>query len=639
MGDDTYTSRENFYNGGISSFSANYGEKENWGTYIPGKSSSSFSSYLGFPGHPTSANQINEAVKAIRQGVKSFEVSLLDPNEAEAIPKQHFQEMKALMKLTGVKPSVHAPIMGIDPSGFTQQGYDEDERKQNERRFFDSLERAHELDYNEKGNIPVVFHSSVGLPGNQYRPGNEKDKEERWHLKKVPLVNREDGKIVTNVEEERKIEFSSPQDFKDGGTLHKPMEDINSVNSTLWRQNLTELAQYKKMTDEVLGNSVLFLADYNKMKIEGKSEDEIIKQMNQEGVAQYYSRMKDAQSFLQNTHLKFNSAFELAYKYGNDEQKKELKGLAEKYKEEVKKSEGTILHPIADKSAMDAAIGKLNEITFGKEINDPYNPDGEKVRAVPQLIIPLEDFAREKAAETFGSLAFNAYNKWGDKAPVVAVENMFAGEWAHSTGEGMKKLIDESRKKFVDNATKKGMDKDEAKKAAEKLIGMTWDVGHLNMMKKHGFTDKDVIEETKKVAPYVKHIHLTDNFGYADSHLAPGMGNVPIKQILEELEKKGKIAEMSKIVEAGGFVKHFQKSPHSWTLAAMGSPIYGAMQGPYWNQVTGMAAGGGGYFGTPLAYMPEKHFSIYGSGFSSLPAEVGGQLPGTASRFSGTANA
>jgi hypothetical protein len=40
-----------------------------------------------------------------------------------------------------------------------------------------------------------------------------------------------------------------------------------------------------------------------------------------------------------------------------------------------------------------------------------------------------------------------------------------------------------------------------------------------------------------------------------------------------------------------------------------------------------------------MAYMPEKHFSIYGGGFSGLPQELGGQIAGTQSRFSGTPNA
>ena len=68
----------------------------------------------------------------------------------------------------------------------------------------------------------------------------------------------------------------------------------------------------------------------------------------------------------------------------------------------------------------------------------------------------------------------------------------------------------------------------------KKFIGATWDMGHINMLKKQGFTNKEIIRETKKIAPYVKHVHITDNFGFDDSHLSPGMGNVPIKKVMKE---------------------------------------------------------------------------------------------------------
>ena len=114
------------------------------------------------------------------------------------------------------------------------------------------------------------------------------------------------------------------------------------------------------------------------------------------------------------------------------------------------------------------------------------------------------------------------------------------------------------------------------------------------------------------------------------------MGNVPTKEIMEQLEKAGALKDTRAIVEAGAFVQHFKKSPHPFVLSAFGSPIYGAKMAPYWNQVAGVQ---GNYFEFPMAQMPEKHFSIYGSGFSMLPEELGGMMPGTQSRFTGTPNA
>jgi hypothetical protein len=181
-----------------------------------------------------------------------------------------------------------------------------------------------------------------------------------------------------------------------------------------------------------------------------------------------------------------------------------------------------------------------------------------------------------------------------------------------------------------------GISKSEAEKQAKKLIGATWDVGHINMMRRYGYDDNDILNETKAVAPYVKHIHLTDNFGYSDSHLPPGMGNVPIKKILEELEKNGKFDEMRKIVEAGNFVQHFKKSPHPWTLSAFSSPIYGMKNAPpYWNQVQDAV---GSYFGGYGTINPPQHHTLYGAGFTTMPVELGGAMPGAQgqSRFGGT---
>jgi len=131
----------------------------------------------------------------------------------------------------------------------------------------------------------------------------------------------------------------------------------------------------------------------------------------------------------------------------------------------------------------------------------------------------------------------------------------------------------------------------------------------------------------------VKHVHLTDNFGYADTHLAPGMGNVPFKKILEQLEKTGRFDEMRKITEAGGFVQHFKQSPHPHTLAAFGSPIYAAKSGAGWNQAHQVQGTYSSGYGT---LNPQTHHSYFGAGFTTMPVELGGSMPGGESRFGGT---
>ncbi len=89
---------------------------------------------------------------------------------------------------------------------------------------------------------------------------------------------------------------------------------------------------------------------------------------------------------------------------------------------------------------------------------------------------------------------------------------------------------------------------------------------------------------------------------------------------------------MKKITEAGGFFQHFKRSPHPLTLAAMGSPIYGMSAAGNWNQAVEMQGAYSGGYGT---LNPQTHHSYFGAGFTTMPVELGGAMPGGESRFGG----
>lgn len=596
---------------------------------------------LSAVGSPTSiqtANQLNEVVSRIREGTTNVELQPIQAKTFEEIPKQHFQEVRALMNLTGVKPSVHAPM--IDPSGYSEEGkwQGEEGLKAIEQQFNSIVERSHELD--PKGNIPIVFHASNGIPGMEFVPeeGTKPGDKNRFKSTRAIFVDRETGELQ---QVKRDIVHYPGDENLEKGHEMIPEKQLNSVNATTWDQKITNLAFYKKHAEEILGTSAAEIRKY--LDMPQNKIQEVAKDWSPEQY-QAYNKLQDADIFLDNVRLSLNGTFDKLWKYGTPNQRKQLKELSEKHKdifnnsdiekvnsgkmteEEYHKKHNTIGEPLKKMQAYEDVIRTIAGITSRE--------------GPPKLYQNIEEFTLEKASKTLGNVAFNSFKKYKDNTPIMAIENWQPGT-PLSKAEDLKELVSKTRDNFIQNATKPknqgglGLSKSEADKQAKKFIGVTWDVGHINQFKKQGFTDEDIIQQTKTIAPMVKHVHLTDNFGYSDSHLVPGMGNVPFKQILEQMEKAGTLKDSRAIVEAGTVAVNFKTSPFKLTMEAVGSPIYGMSMAPYWNQAMGTQ---GAYFGMPHAYLPEKHFSTYGSSFSSLPQELGGQMPGTQSRFSGTPN-
>jgi hypothetical protein len=310
-----------------------------------------------------------------------------------------------------------------------------------------------------------------------------------------------------------------------------------------------------------------------------------------------------------NIYKSLSNLFDKAYKYGSSKEKEELTKISKGFAKNMEK-----VNPY-DYQARTAIMQNLmNELR-------PFKPEVYK---------PVEDFLLDKSASTFANVAFDSYKKFKDHAPVITIENPPAGG-GFSRGEDLKNVVEKSQEKFVERAVKEGISRSEAQEQARKLIGVTWDVGHINMLRKYGYTDKDLIEEAGKVAPILKHVHLSDNFGYEHTELPIGMGNVPIKEIMKRLGEKG--FEARKVIEAGNWWEHFKTPPVQETLEAFGSPIYGMKMAPYWNQYSGLHQG---YFGGYGMMLPQVNYETFGAGFSQLPAELGGQrVGGGGSRMSG----
>jgi sugar phosphate isomerase/epimerase len=558
-------------------------------------------SHFALPTDPRTANQLKAVSDKLRTGAKTIEVSGITPQVLESIPEQHLKEINRLNKLAGAELTFHGPL--LEPTGLTNEGWSEASRNQVEKQMWSSIERGQKMD--PEGNLIITFHSSNGLPDPETITKDETGKIE---TKSLVVINERTGNI-TNIKKAK-------GDFLSGKPNADVYQHLKNINAEQWRGNLSNISITNHRIFEAL-NSIKKLGEgaAEFLKKEAAGEQIINPELESEGInsKEFSSNLDYAKIIMRDSYSQFKEAFNQAYETASDKEKRKLADFKEKHSAEIENY---------NVNKIDNVI-KLNEtVSEGVKLLDGI--------VTPESFKPLKEFAIDKASDTFSNLALQSFKKFKENAPIISIENPPAGSGL-SSGDDLKELVKESRKKFVKSAVKSGMSESQAEKQAEKLIGVTWDVGHINMIRKYGFDKNDLIKQTEKIAPFIKHIHLSDNFGLDHTELPMGMGNVPTKELLNILQKRNK--KLKKVVETGTWFEPFQTTPFRETLQAFGSSLGGeTMAGTYWNSAP--SPGSGGYFSGYGTMLPEQHFDTYGAGFSNLPTELGGQIAGK-SRFSG----
>ena len=492
-----------------------------------------------------------------------------------------------------------------------------------------AVERAHDLEPN--GNIVVTFHSNNSLPELDTR---------------VPEGKGEVSKelIIFN-ERENQAQRLRPKENFFLGEIPSPKAELNHLNKESWIRELSQLSFHTEQGENAISKKIREFSSDEKSqeKLNGKTALEIYKLSKtpegQKEINSYAPEAKEYASEMLNTinygeiylresyvelQNQFNKAWQALKNENTAQSKKDLEKL-EQYRKHIK----TIQDSINFKDPQ-------NLLKVGEEIQKGVNILSN-LKESPKTWRPMGEFITDKSSESFANIALKAYKQFGykrekDTTPIISIENPPAGG-ALSRGEDLKKLVDESRKKFIQKAQKElGLSESEARKKAEQIIGVTWDVGHINMLRKFGYDKDALVKQTEKVAPYIKHIHLSDNFGFEHTELPMGMGDVPLKEHLKAIGKYNKqLGKLKQVVETGTWFKDFKITPFKQTLEAFGSPVYAMSMAPYWNQA---ANASGGYFSGYGQMLPQQHFNLYGAGFSTLPPELGGSLGGQ-SRVSG----
>jgi hypothetical protein len=580
--------------------------------------------YLGATTSIEPGKAMKDLLNLPASGIENVEISVIQPDKFEAIPREMFAEARRLGKMLirdftkegGASPiSLHSPI--VEPTGFAENRWDENTWKSNQVQLAGVVEKAAVLG----PSVPVTIHGSQ-VPSMQTRYDPAGAEAIRNEIKARGEISSESEHLI--------------KDFLLKGEIPQMMIAFDPVSGELKPLQ----AEFRGLTKQ-FESPQYKLGEYNRSQW-------LAQQQQLVGLQTERARI-----------------LTMASQTANPGEKAELNKAAEVYGRSLNSSAATLLEH-AYKA--DNSIIKRPGVVEALQREDYVGA----IMAIPssnppQLIRPVEDFAREKAAVTFANAAMRSFDiatnpekvlgkerakeiraagiTGVDKAPIITIENVYP-EMAFGRGESMQKLVTASRTEFENRLkVEKHIPEARAKEIAKNLIGATWDVGHINMLRRFGYNEERIAEELKKLAPDVKHVHITDNFGAYDAHLAPGMGNVPIKDFLKILEKEGQLGKVRGIVEAGGYVMTYGENPTLHTLKYFNVPAYGFQGSPTWGGeppvLGGYFMGSSGYSAGYGLMLPPIHYSEYGAGFTGLPAALGA-VPGAAgqkSAFAGTPNA
>jgi sugar phosphate isomerase/epimerase len=269
-----------------------------------------------------------------------------------------------------------------------------------------------------------------------------------------------------------------------------------------------------------------------------------------------------------------------------------------------------------DEIIKDQLLQAQSRIKQAQEASASQWAQAEESMETIRHVESAESYAIREACDAYAQAAMSAMRqtqvleeKGQLKRPIqVAMENLFPEVYGAHPDE-LITLVEGSREKMTQMLKQQGVSENEAERRAKEHITATFDTGHLNMWRKYWKGDdqkslKDNDEDFNKwlvdkvdqmsKRGVIGHVHLVDNYGYHDDHLAPGEGNTPIRAMIKTLKKNGYKGDL--IVEPGADyttdVSGFHSVMKTWRHLDL--PVYGTGTGvsaQNWGQV------GYGFFG------------------------------------------
>ncbi len=434
----------------------------------------------------------------------------------------------------------------------------------------------------------------------------DKETGKTIHVKKDDYIDYEDKKIDrahrVPVFDEKAQHFKVEQ--LDWNDLQKEADEMTREAREYWRQwkrapeeqrkKLTKESRWSRYFDEKLGEEDI------KVRPE---EAYVVSQLetnaaNNRGWSYYYGRGFDENIEQIKKLRKALEFYEKLEKATDPEEKWRLKRMAEDNAPGLVPPETKFPSEILKRR-----IGGMeSHIKQAQESAASQWAQAEEADETIKHVQSAEGYALQEAYDSYAQAGIFAMRhsdrlekeKKLKKPLAIAMENLFPENYGAHPDE-ITQLVVKSREKMAELLQKNmGYSGQQAQKEAQEHITATIDTGHLNVWRKYWQADtkKSIAENDadfnkwlmEKMDVMIKnnvvgHMHLDDNYGYHDDHLAPGEGNTPIKEIVELLKKRGYKGEL--IVEPGADwttdLGGFHSVMKTWRL--FGSPLYGAAPG------------------------------------------------------------
>jgi len=269
--------------------------------------------------------------------------------------------------------------------------------------------------------------------------------------------------------------------------------------------------------------------------------------------------------------------------------------------------------------ALDKAITEMKRhIESSQQMMTGQLQSAEEQKIMREHAKSAPKYALERSFASYaeaGMYAFEQTKKKHLDTPVyITPENIFPEQYGGHPQE-LKNIVLKSREKMAVLLEQRGYAPQEAVNLAATHIQATIDTGHLNTWRKYyNGNDEDfkkwLLDQAEDLAKakIIGNVHLSDNYGYQDDHLAPGQGTTPVKEIIEIFKKNGYKGPMT--VEPGADATTDQSDFHGLmkTWRYFGSPVYGAsfssgMPSRSWDDIQNS------YFGK--VYPPNFIFGAY----------------------------